>query len=46
VGWHDDLAAPSDNFQAISCPTTTFCIGVGDYESTVGDTWNFAGEWI
>jgi len=35
----------SDNFQAISCPTTTFCIGVGDYESTAGDTRNFAGEW-
>ena len=43
------IALPSgaltDNFQAISCPTTTFCIGVGDYESTAGDTRNFAGEW-
>ena len=37
--------ALNDNFQAISCPTTTFCIGVGDYESTAGNYWNFAGKW-
>jgi hypothetical protein len=40
--------ALSDNFQGISCPTTTFCIAVGSLQptATTGPTYvTFAEEW-